>query len=138
MRILIVDDNANLRKLVRLTLEGLGHELEELDNGVDALRRALETRPDVVVLDVMMPGVDGYEICYLMKTAPLLRHTRIVMLTARGQAADVETGRGAHADAYLVKPFDPQALLETIGRLRAGEGGLFPTPGAAASAPRAG
>ncbi len=132
MRILIVDDNANLRKLVRLTLEGLGHELEELDSGVATLRRALETRPDVVVLDVMMPGVNSYEICYLIKTTPLLRHTQVVLLTARGQAADVETGRSAHADAYLVKPFDPGALLETVERLRAGENALFPAPRVAA------
>ena len=129
MKVLVVDDEDILRSMLRATLGQVTSEVREAANGSEALRIALEWRPDVVILDVMMPGVDGYEVCYLVKTAPELRHTRVVMLTSRGDADGISTGREALADAYLLKPFDPGILLATIRNLGFGQrGGDFPQP----------
>ena len=127
MRILIVDDEEITRTMLRATVEEVTNDIHEAPNGVDALKQARELRPDVVLLDVMMPGVDGYEICYLIKTAPELRNTRVIILTSRDDQDGVSTGRAALADAYLLKPFDPNLLLTTIDDLvRAGQRGPFP------------
>jgi DNA-binding response OmpR family regulator len=126
MRILIVDDDDDMRKVIRRTLEPLTHDIVEAGNAIEALELARAERPDLVILDVMMPGVDGYEICYLIKTAPELHHTRVIMLTIRHHKIDISIGRGAFADAFLVKPFDPDELLAVIGKLERGESGTFP------------
>ena len=127
MRILIVDDDEITRAMLRATIERVTNDVHEAPNGVDALKQALEVRPDAVLLDIMMPGVDGYEICYLIKTAPELRHTRVIILTSRADKDGISTGREALADAYLLKPFEPDLLLTTIDNLvRAGQRGPFP------------
>mgnify|MGYP001197084236 CR=1 FL=1 len=126
MRILIVDDDDDMRKMIRMTLKSLTDDIHETGNGVEALNIARAERPDLVILDVMMPGVDGYEICYLIKTAPELQHTRVIMLTVRHHKIDISIGRGAFADAFLVKPFEPAKLLAAIGKLGRGESGPFP------------
>jgi DNA-binding response OmpR family regulator len=126
MKILIVDDDGITRAMIRATVEQLATEILEAANGVDGLRLAREKRPDVVILDVIMPGVDGYEICYSMKTAPELRGTRVIMLTSRSDTDGVSTGRAALADAYLLKPFEPDVLLATIRNSRFGQRGPFP------------
>jgi DNA-binding response OmpR family regulator len=127
MRILIVDDDEITRMMLRAALETRTSDIHEAPNGVDALKRARELRPDVVILDVMMPGVDGYEICYLIKTAPELRRTRVIMFTSRDDAEGVATGREAQADAYLLKPFEPDVLFRTIDDVvRVGQRGPFP------------
>ena len=126
MKILIVDDDEDLRKAVRLALESQGHVIREFGNGVEALKFARADHPDLIVLDANLPGVDGYEICYLVKSAPGLRHTRVIMLTVRDQEADIAAGRGALADAYLIKPFDPDRLLAAITNLKSGGGGPYP------------
>ena len=126
MRILIVDDDEDMRKVMRMTLEPLTHDIHEAGNAIEALTLARAERPDLVILDVMMPGVDGYEICYLIKTAPELQHTRVIVLTVRHHKIDISIGRGAFADAFLVKPFDPAKLLAAIGKLTRGESGPFP------------
>ena len=79
---------------------------------------AREFKPDLMLLDVMMPGeLDGLQVCQRIKRDEATRHIRVVLLTARGQARDRETGRDAGADEYLVKPFSPLQLIETIERL---------------------
>jgi DNA-binding response OmpR family regulator len=116
--LLIVEDQADIRKLIRMTLEFEGYALLEADNGVDGLRIAKESKPAVILLDVMMPGdLDGYQVCALVKAEASLGHTRVVMLTARGQRSDIEMGQKAGCDAYLTKPFSPLELIETIDRL---------------------
>lgn len=116
---LIVDDQPDIRKLILMTMESEDFELHETDNGVDALRIAQNLRPDVILLDVMMPGgLDGYQVCEKIKADTVLRSTtKVILLTARGQRTDIERGQAVGCDAYLVKPFSPIELLDTVDRL---------------------
>lgn len=116
---LIVDDQPDIRKLILMTMESEDFTLHETDNGVDALRLAQNLRPAVVLLDVMMPGgLDGYQVCEKIKSDEVLKSaTKVILLTARGQRTDVERGQAAGCDAYLVKPFSPIELLDTVDRL---------------------
>ena len=117
-RVLIVEDQADIRKLIRMTLEFEDHEIHEANDGATGLRMARDLQPDLMLLDVMMPGeLDGLQVCHLIKDDPTTRHIQVVLLTARGQARDRELGREAGADEYLVKPFSPLQLIETIERL---------------------
>lgn len=117
-RILIVDDQGELRRLVRMTLEYGDYELHEADNGIRALQLVDAVKPELVVLDVMMPGgMDGYHVCDRIKHQLELKNIRVVMLSAKGQLADLEKGRLAGADAYLVKPFSPLELIAIVERL---------------------
>ncbi len=117
-RVLIVEDQADIRKLIRMTLEFEDYEIQEASDGASGLRVAREFKPDLMLLDVMMPGeLDGLQVCQRIKRDEATRHIRVVLLTARGQARDRETGRDAGADEYLVKPFSPLQLIETIERL---------------------
>ena len=116
---LIVDDQPDIRKLILMTMESEEFELHEADNGVDALRIAQHLRPSVVLLDVMMPGgLDGYQVCEKIKAdAQLKGTTKVILLTARGQRTDIERGQAVGCDAYLIKPFSPIELLDTVDRL---------------------
>ena len=117
-RVLIVEDQADIRKLIRMTLEFEDYEIHEASDGAAGLRVARDIKPDLMLLDVMMPGeLDGLQVCHHVKSDPSTRGTRVVLLTARGQARDREVGREAGADEYLVKPFSPLQLIETIERL---------------------
>ncbi len=117
-----------MRTMLRATLSALTSDIHEAANGADALRIAREIQPDIVILDVMMPGVDGYEICYAIKTAPALAQTRVIILTVRNDADGISTGRAALADAYLIKPFDPDLLISTVRDLRRGLPVRFASP----------
>lgn len=116
-RILIVEDSESLRKLVRLTLDMGRYDLHEADSGDAAWALLPDLRPQIVILDVMMPGtLDGYELCRRIKRDPGLASIRVVLLTARSQQTDVAAGAGAGADVYLIKPFSPLQLIETVRR----------------------
>jgi two-component system phosphate regulon response regulator PhoB len=118
--ILIVEDQPDIRKLIRMTLEFEPYDVHEASDGVSGLRVANEVKPDLMLLDVMMPGeLDGLQVCKQIKTDPNLRQIRVILLTARGQARDLDAGREAGADEYLVKPFSPLQLIETIEKLLA-------------------
>jgi CheY-like chemotaxis protein len=113
-KLLIVDDIGQLRKLVRYTV-GYGlYEVHEAASGAEGLEKARTIAPDVMILDVMMPDMSGFQVCAAVKQDPRLKSAFVVMLSARGQPADFEEGKRAGADAYVVKPFDPQKLLELI------------------------
>ena len=119
-RVLIVEDQADIRKLIRMTLEFENFEIHEAADGAFGLNMVRAVRPDLVLLDVMMPGeLDGLQVCQRIKADPELRHVKVVLLTARGQVRDREAGTAAGADEYLVKPFSPLQLIETIERLMA-------------------
>lgn len=118
-RILIVDDHPELRLLVRESLDdGSGCYLfREAGNAGEALAALSAFRPQLVILDVMMPGeMDGYRLCQLIKSDPDLVFMHVVLLTARGQRADIEKGLAVGADLYLVKPFSPDQLLVAVAR----------------------
>ena len=119
-RVLIVEDQADIRKLIRMTLEFEDYEIHEANDGAAGLRVARSIRPDLMLLDVMMPGeLDGLQVCHQIRKDPATSHIRVVLLTARGQARDREVGREAGADEYLIKPFSPLQLIDTIERLLA-------------------
>ena len=117
-RILIVEDQPDIRELVRMTLEMEDFEVHEAENGDIGLQMAARLNPDLMLLDVMMPGsVDGLGVCERIKANAAHRRTKVVMLSARSQDADRQAGRRAGADAYLSKPFSPRQLLDVIGRV---------------------
>lgn len=122
-KILIVDDHADLRKLIRLTLLGSDYQLQEAASGDEALERTREWRPDLLILDVMMPGsLNGFQVCETLKADPDLRGTAVMLVTARAQKSDLQEGAAVGADVYLVKPFSPMELLERVGTLLDGRG----------------
>lgn len=115
--ILIVDDEPPILDLVRFTLEDTEVRVVEASDGVEALALARRLRPDLILLDVHMPRLDGLEACRQIKRDPALARTPIVMLTAAGQEADRARGREAGADEYLTKPFSPLTLLALVEAL---------------------
>ena len=117
-KILIVDDHADLRQLVVLTLDDPNHEIIEACNADDALDMIMKDQPDLLVLDVMMPGkLNGLQLCEQIKNDPGLHSIKVILLTARGQQSDVSEGTRVKSDAYLVKPFSPMALLQKVQEL---------------------
>jgi DNA-binding response OmpR family regulator len=113
--ILIVDDQGELRKLVRMTLEFGDYELHEAENGQRALELSKVIQPDLVILDVMMPGdINGYQVCEKLKQGQNEKVPYVLLLTARGQKSDVEEGEKVGADNYLVKPFSPLELIDNV------------------------
>ena len=119
-KVLIVEDHADIRKLLHMTLEFEDFEIYEAADGNTGLEMASSHAPDVVLLDVMMRGtLSGLEVCRCIKANPALSHTKVIMLTARGQAEDRQNGMNAGADEYLVKPFSTIQVLETVYRLEA-------------------
>jgi DNA-binding response OmpR family regulator len=114
-KILIVEDHADIRRLVRMTLEFEDCEIHEAADAQAGWDQARRVRPDVVLLDVMMPGpMSGLDLCRAMRADPQLREAHIVMLTAMGSSMDRDAGLRAGADAYLVKPFSPMQLLDML------------------------
>jgi len=117
-KILIVEDQADIRQLIRMTLEFEDYEIHESRDGAHGLRLAATLGPDLILLDVMMPGdLDGLQVCQRIKSDPKTRHLKVVLLTARSQAPDGDVGGQAAADACLVKPFSPLQLIDTIEKL---------------------
>jgi len=113
--ILIVDDQGELRKLVRMTLEFGDYELHEAENGQRALELSKVIQPDLVILDVMMPGdINGYQVCEKLKQGQNEKVPYVLLLTARGQKSDVDEGERVGADNYLVKPFSPLELIDNV------------------------
>jgi DNA-binding response OmpR family regulator len=108
--ILIADDDEDILELVRLRLTRSGYETVLARNGAEALEAARERQPDVALLDVSMPAVNGYEVSAALKSDPRTKHIPVILLTARAQTADVTKGFEAGADDYITKPFSPQAL----------------------------
>jgi DNA-binding response OmpR family regulator len=114
MRVLIVDDDRHMRRLVRYLLEQQGAECFEAADGIEALAEARRLEPEVMVLDVMLPGLDGYSVCKTLKYGDNPAGIRIILLTSRTKPIDKETGYHTGADLYLTKPFGPEELVEAV------------------------
>jgi len=119
-KLLIVDDHADIRRLVRLTLEFEEVEVREAADGPQALDILKEWRPNAVLVDLMMPGMDGLTLCRKLRDQPSTCGIPVVFLTARGHAQDREAGMQAGASAYLVKPFSPLQLIQELDRAALG------------------
>lgn len=113
--ILITEDKLEVRELIKVTLRIGDYNLLEASNGMQAVEMAREHTPDLILMDIMMPGtIDGLEATRLIKSDPQTRHCRIIMLTAKGQQQDVMAGKEAGADAYFIKPFSPLELIQQV------------------------
>jgi two-component system phosphate regulon response regulator PhoB len=113
-KILVVDDEEDILQLVRYNLEREGYTTICVETGEQALQEAFSAIPDLVVLDLMLPGVDGLEVCKTLKNDPKTARIPIVMLTARSEDADIVTGLELGADDYMTKPFSPRVLLARV------------------------
>jgi two-component system phosphate regulon response regulator PhoB len=112
--ILVVDDEKDIRELVRYNLARDGYKVECAQSGEEALRQARSAAPDLIVLDLMLPGLDGLEVCKRLKADRQTAAAPIIMLTAKGEDADVVAGLELGADDYVIKPFSPRVLLARI------------------------
>jgi CheY-like chemotaxis protein len=115
--VLTIEDQADIRRLIRMTLEFKGIQVVEASDGEQGLALARNSPPDLILLDVMMPGMDGLSVNKLLAQDPKLRQIPVVMISALGRAEDVAQGMGTGARAYLVKPFSPWELLDLTHQL---------------------
>jgi diguanylate cyclase (GGDEF)-like protein len=117
--ILVVDDDPDVARFVEVNLRSAGYEVSVASNGEEALERAVELRPDLVLLDVMMPKLDGFEVAQRLRRDPRTSASSIIMLTAKALSSDKVLGLSSGADDYIIKPFDPVELLARVkGTLR--------------------
>ena len=113
-KILIAEDEPDIRELVSFMLKFAGYEVVAASNGEDAVRTASRERPDLVLMDVRMPRMTGYDACRMMKANPDLRDVPVVFLSAKGQDSEIQSGLEAGAEAYLLKPFSPAELTNRV------------------------
>lgn len=116
-KILIAEDEPDIRDLIKFTLNFGGHEVIVTSNGEEAFLKAQETIPDLILMDVRMPRMTGYEACKRMKEIDRLRHIPVVFLSAKGQESEVQAGLEAGAVEYILKPFAPAMLTERVNKL---------------------
>jgi CheY-like chemotaxis protein len=121
-RILLCEDQAALRELMRAALAEGGYEIVEAADGDESLRLARELRPDVVVLDMVLPGQSGLDVLAQLRSDPSLAETRVVLCTAHNVSLAGDNGRGLGADRYLPKPFSPLQLAAVVEDLLKGSG----------------
>lgn len=116
-RILVVDDDPEVIRLLTARLVNSGYDVSSASNGLEAMEKIKKRRPDLIVLDVMMPQMDGFNVCSCLKEDESLKDIPVLFLTGLGQIKDMKRAIEAKANAYIVKPFDSEELLETIERL---------------------
>lgn len=120
-RVMVVDDDQVIRGLLEVNLEMEGHDVVTAVDGRDALDKVTAVAPDLLLLDVMMPNLNGWQVAQTLKDDPLTCTIPIVFLSARAMEADVRKGTELGVDAYVTKPFDPIDLMDLVARL-VGEG----------------
>lgn len=113
-KIVIADDNENIRDALTYLLEDEGYTLWLAKDGNETLNIVREVRPDILFLDIMMPEVNGYDVCRIIKNDPDLKNTYVIILTAKGQVVEQERGKEVGADEYIVKPFSPMEILTKV------------------------
>lgn len=115
--VLIVDDSTTQQFLVKQALEGQGYDIMIANNGLEALEKVSSTKPDLVILDVVMPGKDGFQVCREIRQTPELKDTRVILLSAKNQQVDQYWGKKQGADEYLTKPCSADHLLSVVKKL---------------------
>lgn len=115
-KILVADDEKNILRIIQFNLKKNGFEVITVENGEDAYNKIIECRPDIAILDIMMPKMSGFEVCSKVREK-IGKDIGIILLSAKGQKVDIERGDKAGADIYLTKPFSPKILLSNINKL---------------------
>ena len=113
-RVLVVEDDADLRDIARFTLEGAGFEVIEAVNGVEGVAKSEDERPDLVLMDIQMPLLDGYETTRRIKALPGMQRTPVVAVSSFAMKGDEEKVRAAGCDVYVTKPYSPKQLLALV------------------------
>jgi CheY-like chemotaxis protein len=115
--VLVADDEDDIRDLIAFRLQSVGYDVVTADNGHDALALARRRLPDLMVLDVSMPGLDGIEVCYRVHEDPVTAEIPVIVVSARAQRTDIDLAYAAGADDFLAKPFQSTILIQRIGWL---------------------
>ena len=116
-RILVVDDEEDLGRILKFALMASGHEVILAGDGAEGLKQAREGAPDLMLLDLMLPKIDGYKVCRMLKFDDRYKSIPIVILSARTQEADKEMAKDTGADLFITKPYNLEEILQTIDRL---------------------
>ncbi|HEU5311274.1 MAG TPA: response regulator, partial [Candidatus Eisenbacteria bacterium] len=127
-KVLVVDDEIYIVHILDFSLGMEGYEVITALDGEQALERMKSERPDLVVLDIMMPKLDGYEVCKAIKSNPSTKQTPVILLSAKGRNVDQKLGFDVGADDYITKPFSPRKLVERINQLLGQQVTERPTP----------
>jgi two-component system alkaline phosphatase synthesis response regulator PhoP len=116
-KILVVDDEINITQILEFSIGAEGYEVISAQNGEEAIDKARREQPDLIILDIMMPIIDGYEACRILKANPLTKNIPVVLLTAKGRDIDKRLGYEVGATDYIIKPFSPNKLIDRIHEL---------------------
>jgi len=116
-KILIVDDEPNIVLPLQFLMERNGYATTVAQSGEEALEAISKEKPDLVLLDIMLPGIDGFEVCEIVKLNPDLKHIKIIFLTAKGRDVDIAKGMVLGADEYIAKPFSNKQIVESVRKL---------------------
>ncbi len=119
-KILVVDDEVNITQILEFSIGAEGYEVITAANGEEAIDKARREQPDLIILDLMMPKIDGYEACRILKANPLTKSIPVVLLTAKGRDIDKRLGYEVGATDYIIKPFSPNKLVDRIHQLLVG------------------
>lgn len=116
-KILVADDSPTIVAMIKDVLTEAGYDTIEAPDGQTALEKAKKEKPDLIILDLMLPKIDGYKVCAMLKFDRLYEKIPVIILTARGGESDKEMGKEVRANSYITKPFEPQDLLDKIKKL---------------------
>ena len=115
--ILIIEDEPDMVGMIKMRLGAAGYETKEALDGQEGLRLAREEEPDLIILDLMLPKLDGYKVCRMLKFDEKYRHIPVIMFTAKAQEGDIKLGKEVGVNAYITKPFESKVLLSKIKEL---------------------
>ena len=121
-KILVIEDDPSALKFAAYALQQGGYQVLTATNGVEGLKMAQDEEPDLLILDVMLPGMDGFELCHRLRNAPATAGLPILMLSVKGRESDRNMGLTVGADQYLTKPIGPAELVASVGQLLEGKG----------------
>ncbi len=116
-KILIVDDEPNIVLPLQFLMEQNNYQVTIASSGEEAIEKIMQFSPDLILLDIMLPGIDGYEVCEIVRLHPKWKHMKIIFLTAKGRDVDVAKGLVLGADAYIIKPFANSEVVDKVKKL---------------------